>query len=258
MTALIEDDINDVENQQFLSLSEYRGSSESQQQQKEKDNKIESMDHNNNTNNDNNLMTSSSSSVSHSHPQAAFFTIFFKGIAIGTYIFGSWFSSNFILMFVFVILCLAFDFWTVKNVTGRLLVGLRWWNHVKDDGTSEWKFESKNITSINDNDKSQNKDSRLFWTSLYLTPSIWILLCISCIVKFNIKWLPLTLVGIALNGAQLWGYWKCRREAAIKNTPNTDNNNNGLSNYIPSLFQQNIQNAIGNQIGNQIANQFQN
>jgi hypothetical protein len=30
-----------------------------------------------------------------------------------------------------VTLLLAFDFWTVKNVTGRLLVGLRWWNEVR-------------------------------------------------------------------------------------------------------------------------------
>ncbi len=28
------------------------------------------------------------------------------------------------------VLLLAFDFWTVKNVSGRLLVGLRWWNEV--------------------------------------------------------------------------------------------------------------------------------
>ena len=250
MTALIEDDINDVENQQFLSLSEYRGSSEQSQSQTKQENEKEKEDIN-------------ISSGSHLHPQAAFFTIFFKGIAIGTYIFGSWFSSNFILMFVFVILCLAFDFWTVKNVTGRLLVGLRWWNHVKDDGTSEWKFESKSVNTNNtNNDNNNNKDSRLFWTSLYLTPCIWILLCISCIVKFNIKWLPLTLVGIALNSAQLWGYWKCRRKAINDNK--SDSKSNGLSNYIPSfvnpqnLFQQNIQNAIGNQIGNQIANQFQN
>ena len=26
---------------------------------------------------------------------------------------------------------------------GRLLVGLRWWNYVDDDGTSHWKFESR-------------------------------------------------------------------------------------------------------------------
>ena len=30
--------------------------------------------------------------------------------------------------FIIVVVLSAFDFWTVKNVTGRLLVGLRWWN----------------------------------------------------------------------------------------------------------------------------------
>ncbi len=29
-----------------------------------------------------------------------------------------------------------------QNVTGRLLVGLRWWNDVKDDGSNIWIFES--------------------------------------------------------------------------------------------------------------------
>ena len=29
----------------------------------------------------------------------------------------------------------------VKNVSGRLLVGLRWWNEVTDEG-SNWRFES--------------------------------------------------------------------------------------------------------------------
>ena len=45
-----------------------------------------------------------------------------------------------------------YDF-TVNDVTdlpcnssflslSRLLVGLRWWNHVNEDGTNTWKFES--------------------------------------------------------------------------------------------------------------------
>ncbi len=29
----------------------------------------------------------------------------------------------------------------VKNVTGRLLVGLRWWNEANDSG-SAWRFEA--------------------------------------------------------------------------------------------------------------------
>ena len=31
--------------------------------------------------------------------------------------------------------------WQVKNVTGRKLVGLRWWNEANDSG-SAWRFES--------------------------------------------------------------------------------------------------------------------
>merc|ERR1719244_456976 len=98
-----------------------------------------------------------------------FFTVLFKGLSIGAYIFGTWFSSNFVLIFVFVVLCLACDFWAVKNVTGRLLVRMRWWNHIKEDGTAEWKYESKASNDINDvqsadplRKQQETKDSRLF------------------------------------------------------------------------------------------------
>lgn len=52
-----------------------------------------------------------------------------------------------------VVMFLSMDFWTVKNVTGRLMVGLRWWNYVDEDGVSHWVFESRKvyffITKIN-------------------------------------------------------------------------------------------------------------
>ncbi len=48
------------------------------------------------------------------------------------YVFSGIVTSNFIFVAVVTILLLAADFWTVKNVTGRLLVGLRWWNYVKE------------------------------------------------------------------------------------------------------------------------------
>ena len=54
-------------------------------------------------------------------------------------------DGHFIELFLTVVLLLAFDFWTVKNVTGRLMVGLRWWNKVDEDGTSSWQFESKKV-----------------------------------------------------------------------------------------------------------------
>ncbi len=54
-------------------------------------------------------------------------------------------DAYFVHIFLTIVLLLAVDFWTVKNVTGRLLVGLRWWNKVDEDGTSTWMFESKKV-----------------------------------------------------------------------------------------------------------------
>lgn len=33
-----------------------------------------------------------------------------------------------VITFIIVVILGAFDFWAVKNVTGRLLLGLRWWS----------------------------------------------------------------------------------------------------------------------------------
>ena len=42
---------------------------------------------------------------------------------------------------------LSMDFWLTKNVSGRLLAGLRWWNHVNDKG----EMKSRNgITTSDD------------------------------------------------------------------------------------------------------------
>lgn len=48
----------------------------------------------------------------------------------------------------------GFSWWRIEasllsvfqNVTGRLMVGLRWWNQVDDDGRSHWKFESRKVS----------------------------------------------------------------------------------------------------------------
>ena len=46
-------------------------------------------------------------------------------------------------------LCGAFDFWVVKNITGRynfkfrLMIGMRWWIEHNESGKEKWVFESK-------------------------------------------------------------------------------------------------------------------
>lgn len=74
------------------------------------------------------------------------FHLLFRTLALTTYLLGGWFSSSFILLFVTTTLLLAFDFWTVKNVSGRLLVGLRWWNEIREDGSNVWVYESKPVS----------------------------------------------------------------------------------------------------------------
>ncbi|RVE42576.1 hypothetical protein evm_012773 [Chilo suppressalis] len=82
------------------------------------------------------------------HPYIVFFHLVFRCSAIAVYMLCGWFSDSFIASFVLVVLLLSADFWTVKNITGRLLVGLRWWNYVDDDGKSHWVFEAKQPINV--------------------------------------------------------------------------------------------------------------
>ncbi|DAZ92980.1 TPA: hypothetical protein N0F65_004355 [Lagenidium giganteum] len=158
------------------------------------------------------LLSSMTDSVKNAkHPVAAFFHLLFKGLALMVYLFGGIFIDSYVFIFVLCILLLAFDFWTVKNVTGRLLVGLRWWNKINEDGTNEWIFEShEDMTGIDP------LDSRVFWTGLYVTPAIWTFLFIVAVLKFSIQWALIVVVALMLNGANILGYTKCKKDAKEK------------------------------------------
>ena len=67
----------------------------------------------------------------------------FKVAAMTCYMLMNLFVKNLILTYIVVLILIIMDFWTVKNVTGRKLVGLRWWSEIKEDGKEEWKFESE-------------------------------------------------------------------------------------------------------------------
>lgn len=107
------------------------------------------------------------------------------------YLLGLWFTSNYVLIFIITILLLAVDFYYLKNIAGRRLVGLRWWNEVDTaSGDSKWVFESAEEGS-----RTQNQtDKRFFWLALYAQPCLWILLAILAVVRLRFIWL--TLVGM--------------------------------------------------------------
>lgn len=136
------------------------------------------------------------------HPTTVFFTVAFKVLALLVYIFMDFFVKDFVLVFIVILILLAADFWTVKNVSGRLLVGMRWWNRVHPDGTSEWVFESSAK-------KHPNRFDRLiFWMTLYITPVAW---AIVGLIFSGIEWLMVIAVAIGLACTNLVMYWKCLR-----------------------------------------------
>lgn len=64
-----------------------------------------------------------------------------QAAALAFYILSALFFNSFVIIFVVTVLLSALDFWVVKNVSGRILVGLRWWNEINDLGESVWRFE---------------------------------------------------------------------------------------------------------------------
>ncbi|ETE72119.1 Protein FAM18A, partial [Ophiophagus hannah] len=145
-------------------------------------------------------------------------------------------SKSFIACFLVILLLLSFDFWSVKNVTGRLLVGLRWWNQIDEDGRSHWVFEARKGPSAVA--PPTEVEARIFWLGLIVCPVIWILFFFSTLFSLKLKWLvraglrdrqaafqraafaqmpatvarcfALVITGICLQTANLYGYIHCK------------------------------------------------
>ncbi|KAK3089022.1 hypothetical protein FSP39_000190 [Pinctada imbricata] len=140
----------------------------------------------------------------------------FRVSALVIYLLCGWFGAGFITDFILIVILLSMDFWAVKNITGRLLVGLRWWNYIDDEGKSHWIYESR--------PKGQNKvkvsavESRIFWLSLVACEIIWIVFFFGTLFTFNFKWLMVVIVGTLMNGANLYGYIRCKYGSKTKLT----------------------------------------
>ncbi|XP_033117793.1 Golgi apparatus membrane protein TVP23 homolog B-like [Anneissia japonica] len=141
-------------------------------------------------------------------PITAFFHLLFRVSAMVTYLICTLFSSSFIINFVVIVLLLSMDFWTVKNITGRILVGLRWWNYIDEDGKSHWVFESRKGSKKKHVETAS--ESRIFWLALVVCPVIWVFFLFTSLIKFKIDYTLIVLIGICLQGANLYGYVRCK------------------------------------------------
>ncbi|KAL4792557.1 hypothetical protein BDV19DRAFT_250995 [Aspergillus venezuelensis] len=141
------------------------------------------------------------------HPITLLTFLGFRLGALLMYLFGVLFINNFILVFILTLLLLSADFYYLKNIAGRRLVGLRWWNEVNTtSGDSHWVFESAdpNTRTVTATDK------RFFWLSLYVTPALWVGLGILAIVRLNsVIWLTCIAIALVLTITNTTAFSRC-------------------------------------------------
>lgn len=162
-----------------------------------------------------------------SHPLILSLHLLGKTAPILSYLLGSWFIHSFAALFILVILLLAADFYLTKNISGRKLVQLRWWYDSMGQAKTPFTFESyKQYPAGN---PINPIDSKLFWWSIYLTPVVWAIFGILCILKFQFLYLLLVILALGLNGWNAHGFRSCD-----KWEPGQDSGNNSWI-QLPNL-----------------------
>ncbi|KAF5982660.1 golgi apparatus membrane TVP23 [Fusarium coicis] len=140
------------------------------------------------------------------HPITLLTFLGFRISSVLIYFLGLWIIRSMIMIFIITILLLAADFYYIKNIAGRRLVGLRWWNEVDPQtGESQWVFESSEPGT-----KTVNPtDSRFFWLALYIQPMLWVLMAILALVRLQFLWLPLVVIALVLTIMNTLAFSRC-------------------------------------------------
>ncbi|RMD42642.1 hypothetical protein DV735_g2488, partial [Chaetothyriales sp. CBS 134920] len=139
----------------------------------------------------------------------------FLGFRIGAllmYLFGVLFIRNFVLVFILTLLLLSIDFYYSKNIAGRRLVGLRWWNEVNTaTGDSTWVFESPPDGRI-----PNPTDKRFFWLAMYLVPVLWVGLAILALIRLQrVIWLVTNVIALVLTVTNTLAFSRCDKFSQV-------------------------------------------
>ncbi|KAI1761538.1 DUF846-domain-containing protein [Hypoxylon sp. FL1150] len=149
-----------------------------------------------------------------SHPITLLTFLAFRVSSLLVYLFGVIFTDNMVMIFIITILLLAADFYYLKNIAGRRLVGLRWWNEVDpSSGDSRWVFESSDPATRAIN----ATDSRFFWLAIYAQPVLWVALAILALVRLKFMWLPLVAIAITLTITNSLAFSRCDKFSQASN-----------------------------------------
>lgn len=146
-----------------------------------------------------------------SRPFVCFFHIFFKLTAGISYLFLNLFFTSTLMCFLVTFGSVLLDFWITKNISGRLLVGLRWWNGQEfgedvEQDEDLWVFESFDCQF-----NFHTFDLNIFWWGMFFSTCFWLFMSLGKILSINFLWGLLTGVAVLLNGTNLYAYYRCYR-----------------------------------------------
>lgn len=141
------------------------------------------------------------------HPIVCLIHVGLKVASILCYLFMKLITSSSINTFITVLLLNSVDFWFVKNVAGRYLVGLRWWNGDDDSEEEGWVWEHDNHKM-----KRSEADSKIFWTALIANTVFWLVLGIVKFIGFSLFWGMLVVISFFMSFTNLYAYYMCNQE----------------------------------------------
>ena len=137
------------------------------------------------------------------YPMISLLTVLIKLASIISFFLFSIFLSNEAIIMFIVVLFGACDFWITKNISGRFLAGLRWYNLLKlETNTEIWVFEGKNEYNADFIDKG------IFWYSLYFNDIVWIILFLWEIIRLKFDWSFICLILIIFTFTNTYGFYR--------------------------------------------------
>ena len=137
------------------------------------------------------------------YPMISLLTVLIKLASIISFFLFSIFLSNEAIIMFIVVLFGACDFWITKNISGRFLAGLRWYNLLKlETNTEIWVFEGKNEYNADFIDKG------IFWYSLYFNDIVWIVLFLWEIIRLKFDWSFICLILIIFTFTNTYGFYR--------------------------------------------------
>lgn len=119
------------------------------------------------------------------------------------------------------LLASCFDFWVTKNVTGRYLIGLRWWSasdisseedlddsadDEEKEGKEGWYFESFPYDISN-----SILDVNIFWFGQSATTIFWSIFLVLKVLGLSLFWGMLVFVSWSLSAMNLYAFYLAKQ-----------------------------------------------